>query len=633
MELAELAAYAKETYGIEEDHKWASFPGFSVLVDPASGKWVALLMRQWEPQTGMEIQRCDIKCGPREGAEKHMSFLSPPLRMKGRNWTGVAFDGKTDPEVVFRLFDRAMADNARRIGSVRHGATLIVGPSPARPPADGGTRTYTDTPLPFERMQTSPLPAPPLVPNVPERIGKMLALYRYGDNSLAGRSENFHRQGVFMADYVDSVPWPPVLRKKFPTYHDLNVKQLRGYFSWRALAREGDWQPAPATLAHLYLYELLSGIGVTSPQDAMQKMEAFEEGFLDSGAGDPGMRNDLHRWMFEFAIVHGLPAETARRLAPADMLEDDARIAALTRSGAHADADVLTALAALSSRDVTSSPVAKADRERAEALFATAWRLAAVPENQGGAALSERCFGAPRWYRWYPLSDAIHWEEDAPDNSECALDECRRYRCDNGIWQEQRYERLYFDRKLLNGFLHEVDRVFRRRFKTGHYLRAKATESWAAPFAEAALAAEERTAAERRQQSIRIDLSGLDRIRDDAAITRDSLIVDGVDEPEIAAEVEVGSAANSVPNIAQTAPETLAGLDSTLAQVLAALLDGEPVEPLLTRHHLMPSLVTDSLNETLFDEVGDNVLECDGKNIVLVEEYREDLEDLLRGDC
>ena len=636
LELAELTSYAKEAYGIEEDHKWASFPGFSVLADPASGKWVALLMRQWDTQTGTEIQRCDIKCGPREGTEKHLSFLLPPFRMKGSNWTGVAFDGRTDPEVVFRLFDRAMESEARKNDSGRRGATLIVKPGPVPPPAGGSARTYTDTPLPFGRMQTPPFSAPSPVPDVPERIGKMLALYRYGDNSLADRSENFHRQGVFMADYVDNAPWPPVFRRRFPTYHDLNVKQLRGYFSWRTLAREGNWQPAPATLAYLYLYELLSGIGVTSPRDALEKMEAFEEGFLDSGVGDPGMRSNLHRWMFEFAIVHGLPAETVHRCAPVDMLEDDARIAALAKPEAHADDDVLTALAALSGRDVTSSPVAKADRKRAGALFATAWRLAAGPKSQGGAGLSEQCFGAPRWYRWYPLSNAIHWEEHAPDSSECVLDACRRYRCVDGIWQEQRYERLYFDRKLLSGFLHEMDRVFRRRLKTGHYLRAKTTESWATPFAEAALAAEKQAVAEKRRQGIRIDLSGLDRIREDAAITRDSLIVDEVDEadePQIAAEVETGFAAGSAPDSAQAAPEALAGIDSTLEQVLAALLDGEPVEPFLSQHHLMPSLVADSLNEALFDEVGDNVLECDGKNIELVEEYREDLEDLVKGGC
>ena len=63
MELSELTAYAEEKFHIREQRKWADFPGFSVLADPGTGKWAALLMRQWDFDTGMEIQRCDIRCG------------------------------------------------------------------------------------------------------------------------------------------------------------------------------------------------------------------------------------------------------------------------------------------------------------------------------------------------------------------------------------------------------------------------------------------------------------------------------------------------------------------------------------------------------------------------------------------
>lgn len=40
---------------------------------------------------------------------------------------------------------------------------------------------------------------------------------------------------------------------------------------------------------------------------------------------------------------------------------------------------------------------------------------------------------------------------------------------------------------------------------------------------------------------------------------------------------------------------------------------------------MMPSVVADTINEALFDEIGDNVLECDGDTITLVEDYRDDL--------
>ena len=48
MELSELAAYAAGQYHMAEEFLWADFPGFSVLRHPQTGKWVALLMRQWD---------------------------------------------------------------------------------------------------------------------------------------------------------------------------------------------------------------------------------------------------------------------------------------------------------------------------------------------------------------------------------------------------------------------------------------------------------------------------------------------------------------------------------------------------------------------------------------------------------
>ena len=48
--------------------------------------------------------------------------------------------------------------------------------------------------------------------------------------------------------------------------------------------------------------------------------------------------------------------------------------------------------------------------------------------------------------------------------------------------------------------------------------------------------------------------------------------------------------------------------------------------------HLMPSVAADRINEALFDEIGDNVLECDGDAITVVEDYREDILQMLGGD-
>ena len=108
MKLWELTAYSEEKFHIKEQHKWTDFPGFSVLAAPDTGKWIALLMRQWDSYLGEEIQRCDIKCGRQILSESKAPYLSLPFRMKGNRWLGVKFDDRTEPDMVFRLFDRAV---------------------------------------------------------------------------------------------------------------------------------------------------------------------------------------------------------------------------------------------------------------------------------------------------------------------------------------------------------------------------------------------------------------------------------------------------------------------------------------------------------------------------------------------
>ncbi len=76
---------------------------------------------------------------------------------------------------------------------------------------------------------------------------------------------------------------------------------------------------------------------------------------------------------------------------------------------------------------------------------------------------------------------------------------------------------------------------------------------------------------------------------------------------------------------------SLDGLDATHTAVLAALVDGKNPAGLIGAERLIPSVVADRINEALFDRIGDSALECDGNTISLVEDYREDLERILRG--
>ena len=73
------------------------------------------------------------------------------------------------------------------------------------------------------------------------------------------------------------------------------------------------------------------------------------------------------------------------------------------------------------------------------------------------------------------------------------------------------------------------------------------------------------------------------------------------------------------------------GLDPVHTAILSALFQAQSVRDIIREHHLMPSVVTDTINEALFDAIGDSVLEYDGVNITVVEDYREELAEILGG--
>ena len=73
-------------------------------------------------------------------------------------------------------------------------------------------------------------------------------------------------------------------------------------------------------------------------------------------------------------------------------------------------------------------------------------------------------------------------------------------------------------------------------------------------------------------------------------------------------------------------------LDDMQMQLLRMLLRGEPVLELIAAQHGMPSVIADAINEALFDYIGDTAVECDGETITLVEDYRDDIIEILGED-
>lgn len=607
MELTELTAYAEEKYNIQEQHKWTDFPGFSVLCNPHTGQWIALLMRQWDMDTGTQIESCDLKCGRRSLTEFSRAYLALPLRMKGQKWINIVFDDRTESEIVYRLFDRAVNIEEQK------GCTIVLD---AFKPA--GEKTWQDTLLPFKGSSYRPLNEAP-----PEKLRKMKHLFNYGKESMEAKAKNFYQQGKYMQGYEDDFPWEGDFSCYYPTYHDMTTNQLRGYFTWRAHIRKGDFFPIPTSAAYLYVYELLNGIGATSPEDSLEKLRLFEIGYLDSGIGDKRMRQNLRRWMMEYAVVHNLPPELSREFADPELLKKDAALTTLQNPKDYSDEEVFKALCCFAGKRQAESPVIVKEPAKGMHLFSEAWRRAVSGFKKEDKDLFAICFGKRSIRQWYPLSNAVYWQQKRQLDREYMLDENRIYRCRNGLWQVEAYEKLNYDREVFYGFLHETDLWLRRYLKTGRYLRAREEDKWAERFVGCVIENDRLAAAKAVKPKITIDLSGLERIREDALTTQNSLLTE--EDISDAEEVLSSSEEESV----MPADSSFQPFNPLHVQLLRAFLRGESGTDILRANHLMPSVVADEINEELFDEFGDSIVVCEKDRITLVEDYKKELTYLL----
>jgi hypothetical protein len=64
-------------------------------------------------------------------------------------------------------------------------------------------------------------------------------------------------------------------------------------------------------------------------------------------------------------------------------------------------------------------------------------------------------------------------------------------------------------------------------------------------------------------------------------------------------------------------------------QILRTLLSSGDATEIIKANHLMPSVVAEQINEAYYDQFADNIVDCDGETITIVEDYREELEEML----
>ena len=649
MRLSELTNYARERHHIEELHKWREMPELSVLVSPASGKWIALLMR--ERDAGGRIrEHCDLKYSAfRELPAR--DYLTQGFRMPG--WLGVRFGAETERAFLLHVFDLAVEEEAEKVEGY-----------------------YRETAIPGR----SELPA------------RIEAIYACEDFLSAARA---------MEDYEDDSPFAGTVPLYQPEYRDLTPNELRGYFTWRAALRRGKVSPHCDAFVYLYLSELMLGVGAANAAEALDCMDAFASAYFSAGYGSEALQRNFKNWRFEYAVLNRVDAARVRAYENPALRHWDEALTVLREPETQSDEAVLAALAELGGKKLTEARSVKGLGDKAAFYYAAIWRSSAP-------LLFAACFGNLRMREWRPFSDAPRLKvvcENAGQGFSYQLNELRSFAATGDGFTEYSYLRQQFDSKRFFAFLKEADTALRVRF-----LRGKASKNMSATqdialqeaFSRAFASCKAMEAAQ-KLAAVPVRREKLADIRAAAAVTTAVLLTEaeaGAEREELrrreaekncglaelingeeseqtgsafaqsesavcaesaehtetlrAASCAAGKqgyegttsqteeihvvAAGATPaglaNGSKTAQRDQAErteiLDALERRCLAALLRGESVRAELRAAHCLTSLFAERVNEKLYERFQDICLEAEGEELFLVPDYREELETLLR---
>lgn len=445
----------------------------------------------------------------------------------------------------------------------------------------------------------------------------------------------FRRQAEMLADVTDDAPYDGRFERYFPVYQAMTDRQLRGYVTWRTRVRTGEVERTSTSFAFVYIYELLAGVGAPTPEEGFRALLDFWTRYREF---DPAVDRHGRRWLRDYAVYHGLPLEALRGLPSVqmEMAFDASLLTMLHREGRSLE-ELFSAVSSLSTYRIRSSRLAKElpDDVRAVVLGVVA-RLEQHYARRRKAGLWESLFGRLTSVPYQMFEAAVFCEDEPHPDGAYELDEVNRYECRDGMWTSLRFGGSRGPSAELGVALKATDALMRERLGYPHPLRMppkvpKYLLGYITQEVEARLAWK----AAHEPRRIDIDLSKLGGIRAAAAETRDELLVDeergegagfGEEEPrgaeEAARPVPAGSGAEP-PASPEGPAASPAGLTSQQRAFLRGLLAGSadlPPGPVASL-----DMLVDAVNERLFDELGDTVVEFGPDGPALIEDYREDV--------
>ena len=509
-----------------------------------------------------------------------------------------------------------------------------------------------------------------------------------GAGRWLSEAELFYRQGLLMANFEDDCPYNGTFKSYFPTYNAMSDRQLRGYFTWRAQVRRGTVEETSTSFAFLYLYELICGIGVDDPLDGFNKIKAFWDAYRTFEPGidrfarvwlqdyavfhglDPKLLRDSKTVMFDNALLELRRAVRDLVPAPAPSGQTPKRRKTSEPTLPLPPDEVreerlMAAINALSTYNLSNSRLNRSHRRDLRHVACAVYvRMARYYDTHRKTGIVASLFGEETAMPYTMFASAVFFTPERHEDCEYRLDPIHIYRCQNGFWECMRIHGSRQKSSKLGEMMRACDQRLRLALDPAHPLKEEKIPKYLAKIIDDEIVAWLSWDAAHQPVKIDIDLSQLGHIRNAAAQTREALLIDEEREDGTLADAEVtvaerreakpvaGTIAEPVattmqqdeasePTIsteqfgvvapllapAPTSADTASALDPAADAYLRALLEQNAAQTAsaVAQSGKSEDMLVDTINEALFDLVGDTVIEFGAAGPQIIKDYEADV--------
>lgn len=487
-------------------------------------------------------------------------------------------------------------------------------------------------------------------------------------------AKSFYEQARIMADFVDDATIVPFM-SYFPTFRNMTVAQMRSYFTIRGMLRKGKFPEVSLSYIFVYIYETLMQIGIDNAEEGY---EILREVGLSYATTEPKLASYLSSWLRDYVVYYNLEQHFAEIFASERQL--DAQACVLANYDKEDASTLLGVVCGLSKYDIRRHALfSQRPQEAMEATTEVLRALIPLLEKMEHHKFETFCLGKRVRRQTSMFGNAVFYQPHPVMDAEINISPRHRYFCKKGMWSKDVFVVTSLGvRSLLGQILREIDFQLRQLLGVKPLLREGVIDDF---YRHAILSAVEqwrmkkhaKDMADRREAKLRrasIDFGMLGRIRCDAEVVQDKLL-DGIDSDELengdnkdmdekpkvlSAELQgndgiededinhsLSNRKKTLPKIslesnslssekAQNENKEASDRESIEKRFLSLLVSGGDWKTFLRDVHVPEGVMVEGINNRMMDMLGDIVLEDTGQGLQLIEDYREDIEEIIKKD-